>query len=98
MLRITKVERRTGSVTLIVEGPITSEDVALLELDCVRLLQAGRRVRLDLADVDFVDHTGVAALRELIARDVEIERTSLTVERLLTRGTRSTRLRCPDQP
>ena len=98
MLRITKVERRTGPVTLIVEGPITSEHVALLELDCVRLLQAGRRVRLDLADVDFVDHTGVAALRELMARDIEIERTSLTVERLLTRGTRSTRLRCPDQP
>ena len=98
MLRITKVERGTGSVTLIVEGPITSEDVALLELDCVRLLQAGRRVRLDLADVGFIDHTGVAALRELMARDVEIERTSLTVERLLTRGTGSTPLQCPDQP
>ena len=84
MLRITKVERQTGSVTLTVEGPIASEDTSLLERECARILRAGHRVRLDLAEVDFMDRTGVAALRKLMALGVQVERTSLTVEGLLT--------------
>ncbi len=84
MLRITKVERQTGSVTLTVEGPIASEDVALLERECARILEAGHRARLDLAEVDFIDHAGVAALRKLMTLGVEIEKASLTAEGLLT--------------
>ena len=98
MLRISRAEKPTGSVTLTVEGPITSENVALLELECARLLGAGRTVRLDLGDVDFIDHTGVAAVRKLMALGVEIERASLTVKRSLTKVIRGIRLRSSDQP
>ena len=84
MLRITKVDGQTGSVTLTVEGRIVAAEATLLEREGARLLGAGHQVRLDLAEVDFIDHAGVAMLRKLLALGAEIERTSLTVEGLLT--------------
>ncbi len=60
--------------------------MAVLERQCTELLHGGHRVRLDVAEVDFVDRAGVALLRELLARGVEIEKGSLTVEYLLMDG------------
>ena len=86
MLRITKLSGPEPYITLRIEGRIASECVAVLECHCTELLHGGHRVRLDAAEVDFVDRAGVALLKELLARGVEIEKGSLTVESLLMDG------------
>ena len=86
MLRITKLSGPEPYITLKIAGRIASESVTVLEQQCTELLHGGHRVRLDVAEVDFVDRAGVALLRELLARGVEIEKGSLTVECLLMDG------------
>ncbi len=84
VLRITRISGQESLITLKIEGRIASECVAVLKRECVELLEDARRVRLDVAEVDFVDIDGVALLRELVARGVEFEKSSLTVEGLMT--------------
>ena len=84
VLRITRISGQESLITLKIEGRIASECVAVLERECVELLEGARRVRLDVAEVDFVDLAGVALLKELVARGVEFEKSSLTVEGLMT--------------
>ena len=86
MLRITKLSGPEPYITLKIAGRIASDCVAVLERQCTELLNSGHRVRLDAAEVGFVDRAGVALLRELLARGVEIEKGSLTVECLLMDG------------
>ena len=86
MLRITKLSGPEPYITLRIAGRIASESVAVLERQCTELLHGGHRVRLDAAEVGFVDRAGVALLKELLARGVEIEKGSLTVEYLLMDG------------
>ncbi len=86
MLRITKLSGPEPYITLRIAGRIASECVAVLERECTKLLHGGHRLRLDAAEVDFVDRAGVALLKELLARRVKIEKGSLTVECLLMDG------------
>ncbi len=86
MLRITKLSGSEDYITLRIAGRIASECVAVLERQCTELLLGGHRLRLDAAEVDFVDRAGVALLKELLARGVKIEKGSLTVESLLMDG------------
>ncbi len=86
MLRITKLSGPEPYITLKITGRIASESVAVLERQCTELLHGGQRVRLDAAEVGFVDRAGVALLKELLARGVKIEKGSLTVECLLMDG------------
>ena len=86
MLRITKLSGPEPYITLRIAGRIASECVAVLERECTKLLHGGHRLRLDAAEVDFVDRAGVALLKELLARGVKIEKGSLSVEYLLMDG------------
>ena len=72
MLRISRAAATPSVSTLRVEGRVVAEWVAVLERECWLALQENGHVQLDLSAVTFVDGRGVAALRQLGAKDVEI--------------------------
>ncbi len=73
MLRITVVESSSEAVRLRVEGRLTDRWVEELRRSCeVQALFDGIRLTLDLADVSFVDTTGIELLKELRSRCVTL--------------------------
>jgi ABC-type transporter Mla MlaB component len=72
VLRISRAAATLSQATLRVEGRVVAEWVPVLERECWLALQENLRVQLDLSAVTFVDGRGVAALRHLGARDLEI--------------------------
>lgn len=72
MLRISRAAESPSLATLRVEGRVVADWVPVLERECRRALEENLRVRLDLSAVTFVDGRGVAALRQLGAKDLEI--------------------------
>ena len=72
MLRISRAAASPSLVTLRVEGRVVTEWVPVLERECWLALQGNGRVRLDLSAVTFVDDRGVAALRRLGSKALEI--------------------------
>jgi len=72
VLRISRAAATRSLATLRVEGRVVAEWVAVLERECWLALQENGHVQLDLSAVTFVDGRGVAALRHLSAKDLEI--------------------------
>ena len=72
VLRISRAAESPSLATLRVEGRVVAEWVLVLERECRLALQENGHVRLDLSAVTFVDGRGVAALRRLGAKDLEI--------------------------
>ena len=73
MLRIRTVPNGPLATTLHLEGRIVSNWVSVLEDECTRLLQErGRRLRLDLGAVLFVDDRGVLVLEWLATQGIEL--------------------------
>ena len=72
MLRISRAAATASLATLRVEGRVVAEWVPVLERECWLALQEYGHVQLDLSAVTFVDGRGVAALRRLGAKDLEI--------------------------
>jgi len=72
VLRISRAAESPSLATLRVEGRVVAEWVLVLERECRLALQENGHVRLDLSAVTFVDGRGVAALRRLCAKDLEI--------------------------
>jgi anti-anti-sigma regulatory factor len=71
-LRITRKKRSRSRATLVLEGRVAAEWVALLERECSDLLRSRLALRLDLVGVTFVDRVGVRTLRRLDRKGVEI--------------------------
>lgn len=65
MLKITKVQESQRKVLLKLEGKITAQWAALLDGECRSFLQRRKTIRLDCADVDFIDARGVEVLKSL---------------------------------
>jgi anti-anti-sigma regulatory factor len=73
MLRITKaIDENSSEVTLTLEGRLAAEWVALLESECLQCFNEHSKVRLEFAEVTFVDDDGSRMLRRLAAMNVEI--------------------------
>jgi anti-anti-sigma regulatory factor len=70
VLRITTLDEQSTSVSLKVEGRVSSETCDDLERTCHSHLQEGKLVQLDLSEVSFVDPSGVQMLRALQAQPV----------------------------
>jgi hypothetical protein len=83
MLRITLEEGSRPRATLKLEGSIAGAWVALLERECLGLLQAWGELSLDLSGVGFVDRAGVEALGRLNRAAVEIRGCPGTVASVL---------------
>ena len=90
MLRITEVVDSGTETTLHVEGRIVSDWVSVLQEECSRVLQeSGRRLRLDLGAVTFIDPRGVLALRWLTTKGVAIVNSQAFIDALLNGDGRS---------
>ena len=75
MLRVTVVEASRSAVTLRVEGRITGSSVEELRRVCdVHTFADEVQLSLELADVSFVDATGILLLKELRSRGVGLTR------------------------
>ena len=72
MLRISRSAASPSLATLLVEGRVVAEWVPVLERECWLALQENGHVQLDLSAVTFVDGRGLAALRHLSSKDLEI--------------------------
>jgi anti-anti-sigma regulatory factor len=83
VLRISSATEAGSLVTLKAEGSISGNWVPLLEAECLCHLEARKSVELDLAGVSFVDRDGVAMMRALVARGVQVVGASALVTALL---------------
>ena len=88
MLRITTIPSGKGTQRLRVEGRLAGEFVAELSRATYGALAVARTVRLDLADVTFVDQTGVELLRSLQTIGVDLIDCSTFVQSLVSGGSR----------
>ncbi len=83
MLRISPIESGDGPVHLRLEGRVAGPWVGELWKACEKLLQEGRALVLNLAEVSFVDPAGVALISELKTRGIALRECSAFVEEQL---------------
>lgn len=72
MLRISNVESAENESTLRLEGQISGPWADELSAACESVLEAGRRLTLDLADVSLIDRPALALLSTLAGRAVTL--------------------------
>jgi len=72
MLIITRLDGADAIQTLKLEGKLQGPWVGELRAACEQAVLTPSRIRLDLADVSFVDAAGVECIRELIREGVPI--------------------------
>ena len=72
MLRLTRKGELERTVTLQVEGRLVLDWAPLLEREVEALLTTFQSVRLDLAQVAYVDGDGRETLKRLLSRRIEI--------------------------
>jgi ABC-type transporter Mla MlaB component len=87
MLRISEMGSGNGSVALKLEGRIVGPWVDELKNACEPLLGRKEGIRLDLADVSYVDREGIALLLNLKRRRVVFEGCTPFIAQELTQGT-----------
>lgn len=85
MLRITEVQRADGERCFRVEGRLSAEYAVELARVAGAALAAST-VRLNLADVTFVDHAGATILRSLRASGAKLDRPSEFVLAMMNGG------------
>jgi len=85
MIRVTS-ERSEDGTTLRVEGRLVGLWVQELASACEPFIEAGGPFRLDLSGVLFVSREGVALVRELAERGVQVTGSSHFVATLLQEG------------
>ena len=83
MLKISQIGSANHSVTLRLEGRIVGPWVREARETCEKFLGEGRKVKLNLAEVSFVDQDGVKFLADLVSRGVKLGGCSLFVEEQL---------------
>ena len=76
MLRITSTDGGNHHVLLRLEGRVAGPWVFELLKACEEVLGKGQTLELNLAEVTFLDHAGVALLTGCRARGVELSRCS----------------------
>jgi ABC-type transporter Mla MlaB component len=80
MLKISQTGTPNHSVTLKLEGRVVGPWVAELRRICEPLLGEQRPLKLDLADVSYIDGDGVATLTDFQSRGVKLDNCSPFVE------------------
>jgi ABC-type transporter Mla MlaB component len=72
VLKISIAEAAGQLFTLELDGQVSGRWVELLQTTCEPQLKNGARVTVDLKNVSFVDREGIALLKSLADRQVEI--------------------------
>ena len=76
MLRITEVHSGNGHVSLRLEGRIVGPWVDELKIACEQSLARKQTIKLDLAEVTYLDRNGVELLRKFKNQNIRLERCS----------------------
>ena len=79
MLKISRAGKAGRSVTLKLEGRLAAEWVGELRRVCEKLIGEGRTIKLNRAEVSFVDPDGVKFLAELVSHGIKLVDCSLFV-------------------
>lgn len=87
MLRITEIKKDAHSITLKLEGRIVGPWVHELSQACEASLNEGQSLALDLADVSFVDASGLGLLTGIKARGATMINCSPFMEEQLKSST-----------
>ena len=83
MLRLTQSRSRNHEIVVRLEGQIVSDWAGVLEQECLKLLDQGSHVVLDIGQVSYLDRRGVQVLRGLLQKRLTIQNgTPLVVELL----------------
>ena len=72
MLKISQIGPTNHAVTLRLEGRVVGPWVMELQKSCEEVLTEGRTLKLDLAELEFMDVHGVALLSSLRSRGVSL--------------------------
>ena len=72
MLKISLLNTNHHAVTLRLEGRVAGPWVGEVRTACEKILSEGRALKLDLADVLYVDPDGVALLAGLRSRGISL--------------------------
>jgi ABC-type transporter Mla MlaB component len=72
MLRISESNSSEKAATLRLEGQMIGQWVGAVEKVCEQYLASDRKLTLDLAEVLFVDRSGIVLLQELMRRGVRL--------------------------
>lgn len=86
MLKISPADHSPDSVTLKLEGRVVGPWVEELRRVCEPIMADERVLKLDFAEVTYVDAEGVAALRGLSVRGATLNRCSPFVEQQIKAG------------
>jgi ABC-type transporter Mla MlaB component len=87
MLRISADDLTGELISFRLDGQVTGRWVKLLRRTCEAQLKKGKRVNIDLRNVSFVDRDGVALLRSLTDRRVEILNALPFISEQIRKGT-----------
>ena len=68
VLKITEVARTNQEITLLLDGSVTGQWVALLRECAESVLQLEMRLTLNLENICFIDCEGLAVIKDLIRR------------------------------
>ena len=79
MLKITRVGLSKGEITFQLDGRVSGQWAELLRELGESVLEEGMRLTLDLKNVSFIDCEGIAVLKSLIGRGVDISNAPLFV-------------------
>jgi anti-anti-sigma regulatory factor len=83
MLKISQIGPANHSVTLKLEGRMVGPWVGEARETCEKILDEGRKLKLNLAEISFVDQDGVKFLADLVSRGVKLAGCSLFLEEQL---------------
>ena len=83
MLRITPIESTNHSITLRLEGRLSGPWVSELGKACEKALREGNALVLNLAEVSFLDNTGIDLLTNLQHRGIKLVDCSMFVREQL---------------
>lgn len=83
MLKISEAKPGGQSITLRLEGSVVGPWVGELEKICEPLVGDGRKLSLDLAEVSFLDESGISLLASLRSRDAKLLNATPFVEEQL---------------
>ncbi len=86
MLRITKVDEDSSTVTMKLEGKLASDWVPLLEGECLTCLKENRKVLLDFSEVTFIDGRGAEVVNKLAGEGIKVVDCCELIKELLKGG------------
>ena len=86
MLKITTIHETAHAVDLRLDGKITAQWAALLERECRAHLDRRKAIRIDCANVDFIDAFGIRVLNNLPPEAVVLQGTPRFITQMLHSG------------